>query len=95
MKKTGIRELKTHLSQYLRDVKQGGVILVTERGKVIAQIVPVKPDKKKEEIQSALHQLAEKGYILLPQQWGKPMGHPRRIRVKGTPFSDAVIEDRG
>lgn len=94
MKKAGIRELKIHLSQYLQAVKQGEDILVTERGKAIAQIVPIKPAEKKENIQSALVQLAKKGHILLPQQWGKPTGHPRRIRVKGSLFSDGVIENR-
>ena len=94
MKKAGVRELKIHLSQYLRQVKQGENILVTERGRAIAQIVPIKPAAKREDIQSLLFHLAKKGHILLPQQLGKPMGHPRRIRVKGTPFSDAVIENR-
>lgn len=94
MKKAGVRELKIHLSQYLRDVKQGENILVTERGRAIAQIVPVKPAEEREDVQSALFELAKNGHILLPQQWGKPIGHPRRIRIKGTPFSDAVTENR-
>lgn len=94
MKKAGVRELKIHLSQYLRQVKQGENILVTERGRAIAQIVPIKPAEKRENVESVLFHLAKKGHILLPQQLGKPMGHPRRIRVKGTLFSDAVIENR-
>ncbi len=94
MKKTGVRELKIHLSQYLREVKQGENILVTERGRAIAQIVPVRPVEKREDVHSVLFHLAKKGHILLPQQWGKPIGRPRRIRVKGTPFTDAVIENR-
>lgn len=96
MKKAGIRELKIHLSQYLRQVKRGENILVTERGRAIAQIVPVKPDEKekRKNVRSVLSQLQEKGHILLPQQLTKPTGHPKRVRVKGTPFSDAVIEDR-
>jgi prevent-host-death family protein len=39
MQKAGVRELKMHLSQYLRQVKQGENILVAERGRAIAQIV--------------------------------------------------------
>ena len=38
MKAVGIRELKSKLSQYLRDVKDGETVLVTERGQVIAEI---------------------------------------------------------
>ena len=37
----GIKELKNRLSYYLREVKKGEKILVTERGQVIAAILPV------------------------------------------------------
>jgi antitoxin (DNA-binding transcriptional repressor) of toxin-antitoxin stability system len=36
----GIRELKTHLSRYLRQVAGGETILVTDRGRVIAEVRP-------------------------------------------------------
>ena len=38
MKTVGIRELKTRLSQVLRDVAAGEVFLVTDRGHVIAEL---------------------------------------------------------
>lgn len=40
MKIAGIAELKAHLSRYLASVKEGGEVLVTERGRTIARIVP-------------------------------------------------------
>ncbi len=36
----GIRELKAGLSRYLRQVKAGGTIVITEHGKPIGRIVP-------------------------------------------------------
>lgn len=36
----GIRELKTHLSKYLRYVKKGQTLIITEYGKPIGRIVP-------------------------------------------------------
>ena len=39
----GTRELKSKLSEYLRRVKAGQTITVTERGKPIGQIVPIQP----------------------------------------------------
>ena len=42
MKTIGIRELKEHLSEALREVQAGGSIEVTNRGEVIARIVPVR-----------------------------------------------------
>jgi prevent-host-death family protein len=37
----GIRELKSRLSHYLRQVKGGATLLITERGRPIGRIVPV------------------------------------------------------
>jgi prevent-host-death family protein len=41
--RVGTRELKNKLSEYMRRVKAGETIIVTEHGKTIGQIVPVKP----------------------------------------------------
>lgn len=38
MKTVGIRELKAHLSSVLRDVARGDVYLVTDRGRVVAEL---------------------------------------------------------
>ncbi len=40
MKTVGVRELKTHLSAHLRDVERGDVVLVTDRGRVVAELRP-------------------------------------------------------
>jgi antitoxin (DNA-binding transcriptional repressor) of toxin-antitoxin stability system len=40
MKTAGVRELKAHLSGYLRDVARGDVVLVTDRGRVVAELRP-------------------------------------------------------
>ncbi|MFB0535884.1 MAG: type II toxin-antitoxin system Phd/YefM family antitoxin [Anaerolineae bacterium] len=36
----GIRELKSRLSHYLRQVKGGATLIITERGRPIGRIVP-------------------------------------------------------
>ena len=43
MKQVGIRELKARLSEYLALVKAGEEVVVTERGRSIAKLVPVPP----------------------------------------------------
>ena len=40
--RVGIRELKNKLSEYMGRVKAGETIIVTEHGKTIGQIVPIK-----------------------------------------------------
>lgn len=39
----GIRDAKIHLSKFLRIVKNGGEVVITERGKPVGKIVPYKP----------------------------------------------------
>ena len=40
MKAVGIRELKNRLSEYIRQVRSGEEILVTDRGEVVAELRP-------------------------------------------------------
>lgn len=39
-KRVGIRELKSNLSEHLRRVKAGEVVVVTDHGRAVARIVP-------------------------------------------------------
>ncbi len=40
MRTVGIRELKNSLSEYLRRVRSGESVLVTDRGEIVAQLSP-------------------------------------------------------
>ena len=39
--RVGIREAKVHLSRYLRMVRKGAEIIITDRGKPVGKIVPM------------------------------------------------------
>lgn len=93
-KEVGIRELKTHLSRYVKKVKDGDEILVTERGRIIARLVPVEPHSETARFQNMLLKLSAEGQIILPRIHKKAACSARRKKVKGTPFSDAALEDR-
>lgn len=84
----GVRELKNKLSQYLKEVKQGRSIVVTERGKIVATIIPARehPDVQ------TLKRLARSG--LGTWKGGKPKGASRSIVIKGKPVGDIVLEER-
>ena len=41
MKTVSVRELKAKLTHYLRDVKKGNSVAITERGKSIAVLMPI------------------------------------------------------
>lgn len=40
MKAVGLRELKNRLSEYIREVRSGESVLVTDRGEVVAELGP-------------------------------------------------------
>ncbi|MGH6958852.1 MAG: type II toxin-antitoxin system Phd/YefM family antitoxin, partial [Dongiaceae bacterium] len=46
MQAVNIRELKARLSHYLREVRGGDVVLVTDRGKVVAELRPPSADQR-------------------------------------------------
>lgn len=94
-KTVGVRELKIHLSKYLKDIKRGEEIIVSERGKGIAMLLPLRPLSEQSRIEAALLRLSAEGKILLPVSLRKPSVMRGRKKIKGTPFSDAVIEGRG
>jgi len=43
--RVGVRELKSRLSEYLGKVKAGEEVVVTERGRSIAKLVPMRDDE--------------------------------------------------
>ena len=88
MEKIGIRELKENLSRYMKRVKTGERIIVTDRKKEIAIIIPLAKKAGEEKI----YQLIQRGEAC----WsgGKPKGMPARIVSRGKSVSSAVIEDR-
>jgi prevent-host-death family protein len=92
-KTAGIRELKAHLSRYVRDVKRGDEVIISERGEAVARIVPISPKSERSRLQF-LHRLASEGKIILPPILDKPKKPSARKKVSGSPFSDAVLEDR-
>lgn len=85
---TGIKDLKNKLSHYLREVKKGEKILITEREKVIATIVPV----ERVEEDSNLLSLVKEGFAVW--KGGKPAGSRRPVKIKGKTVSEIVLEDR-
>jgi prevent-host-death family protein len=61
MKTIGIRELKNRLSEVVRTVKGGEHVLVTDRGTVVAELVPPGRGGGDPTIPAGLARLAERG----------------------------------
>jgi prevent-host-death family protein len=65
MKTVGLRELKNRLSEYVRDVRSGEAVLVTDRGEVVAELVPPGRAVYRETLPSTLVALARQGQVVL------------------------------
>lgn len=86
--KVGTRELKNKLSEYLRRVKAGEIITVTEHGKSIGQIIPIKPT-----LEEKLQIMIDTGQV----EWNGqkiPPYTPTVTNKTEKQFSDLVIENR-
>jgi prevent-host-death family protein len=64
MKAIGVKQLKARLSEYLRLVKSGETILVTERNDVVAEVRPARRRlRPADDLEEVLDALAEEGEI--------------------------------
>lgn len=86
--RVGTRELKNRLSEYMRRVKAGETIIVTEHGKTIGQIIPVRPT-----IAERVKAMVTSGHV----EWngGKLDAYqPRAVNKNRGLLSDLVTEER-
>jgi antitoxin (DNA-binding transcriptional repressor) of toxin-antitoxin stability system len=91
MKAVGVKELKARLSEYLREVKAGETILVTERNDVVAEMRParrqLRPAEAFEEVLDGLADAGEvtraslpkRGWTWRSQGLGLPAGTTDRL----------------
>ncbi len=89
MIRVGLREANMHFSKYVKLVRQGQEIIVTERGAPIAVIKPLVREAGPEQ---KIRQLEEQGVLIRPSRSVMPKGAP--IAIKGHSISEAVSEER-
>jgi prevent-host-death family protein len=86
----GSRELKTRLGTYLRQIQRGRTLVVTERGRPVAEMTPVRVKRTSEE--DKLEELIVLG--LLSRSSRDPLQRLKPLRIGGKPASAAILEDR-
>lgn len=96
MKTVGVRELKNRLSQYLRQVRIGEGVLVTDRGEVVAELVPPGQGATDPSVPPALLALARRGLVTLGAPGGPELypALPRSRRRKRT-AGELLDKERG
>jgi len=93
MKTTAISRLKTSLSEYLLKVKAGEEVIVTERGKPVARIVPI--ERGETEIPPHLLTLEKAGLVRIGKGTmpGRFWSMPRPKDKKGLALAK-LLEER-
>ena len=88
MIQAGVRTVKDHFSEYLRRVRGGERVVITDRGRPVAALVALEGQES-----------AEVAWSLVRQgigEWsgGKPRGLAGPPRVPGRRAEEVVLEDR-
>jgi prevent-host-death family protein len=85
--RVGVRELRQNLSVYLRRVKAGETLEVTEHGQTVARLTPQPP-----ETLSPLQRLIAEGRATTPT--GRIQDLPPPIKIEGVSVSKILQEMR-
>jgi prevent-host-death family protein len=96
MKTVGVRELKNRLSEYIRHVRSGESVLVTDRGEVVAELTPPGHGTTEGDIAPGLRALAKRGLASLgaPGDASTYPALPRRRKRKLT-AAQLLEQERG
>jgi antitoxin (DNA-binding transcriptional repressor) of toxin-antitoxin stability system len=95
MRAVGVRELKNRLSEYLRAVREGECVYVTDRGRVIAELRPPGAPLEPPGVPPGLLELVRQGRARLgaPHDPSLYVALPR-LAPDGT-AQQLIDEDRG
>jgi prevent-host-death family protein len=97
VKTVGVRDLKNKLSEYLRRVRLGESVLVTDRGEVVAELQPPGQMQGDPSVPAGLQSLAKRGVLTL----GTPAGAdlypllPRRQGGRRHSVAQLLDDERG
>lgn len=88
--RAGIREIRDRFSKYIDRVRRGEEIIVTDRGRDVAVIRPVRSG---DSVDALLDRLQAEGVIEPMDSW-EPLEPYSGPPIGGKPLSEYVIEER-
>jgi prevent-host-death family protein len=95
MKSVGLRELKNRLSEYIRDVRSGEGVLVTDRGEVVAELIPPGQRVDEHSVPSGLVALAKRGQLTVGAPNDSALYPKLQPVLKGYRTAALLGEERG
>jgi prevent-host-death family protein len=93
MKTVGVRELKNRLSEYIREVRSGESVLVTDRGEVVAELTPPGQGRAESDVPAALLALAKRGLVTLGTPGDASLYRALSRRRKRTTTAARLLEE--
>jgi prevent-host-death family protein len=87
----GARELKARLGKYLRTVREGTTLTITERGVPVARLSPLAPADQG--IEAVLDALEAEG--ALSKGSSEPLGNAKPVVLRGESIAATIVRERG
>lgn len=87
--RVGVGDLKSRLSEYLRQVKRGHTIIITDHGRPVGRILPAEQD-----LEERLKVLQDAGIVAWNGQKLEPIT-PVAVNRSARQVSDILVEMRG
>ena len=88
----GLREANQRFSKAIKAVRAGEEVVLTERGRPIAVIKPI---KESDNVKASIQAMADEGFLRPALRRGTtPTPRWRPAKVKGKPLSQTIIDDR-
>jgi prevent-host-death family protein len=95
MKAVGVRDLKAHLSGYLREVSAGEVVLVTDRGRVVAELrAPAEAEWQETDLDRRLRRLGERVPLVVGEAHDPAAYRVSPVRVARGTARTLLAEER-
>ncbi len=91
MRAVGVKELRDHLSEYVRLAHGGEVVLVTDRDRVVAELVAPRADRASSVSDARMAELLRTGLARPPLCL--PEGAPPRLRIAPTASLLSELEE--
>ena len=92
MKSTAnIAQIKARLSEYLRQVKDGSEVVITERGIPVARLVPLAPDERRA---TREERLIRSGALRPPAGPRRKLGAAKRKSGAGRVVLESLLANR-
>ena len=79
MRAVGLKVLKNKLSEYVRIATGGETVLVTDRDRVVAELVPPQPEHKNLKKESVIERGIREGWIKPATEFGPPPPPPPAV----------------